>query len=161
MNRIFLSLLALFLAVVAGCSSGPQVPLPEDPGDGWIRNPLEDTALFLATNDNLAKLIDIQNLTAFSSRDGGLKATCHLRDLTPDPLAIQIRANFRRSDGTTLEESPWQSVTLPPGKYIPFEVVNESGNAVRVLIEIKLKDSVGSSPAPAPSASTAPAPAAG
>ena len=157
MNRLVLSFLTLFVAVLAGCSSGPQVPLPEDPGDGWMRNPLGDMALFLATNDNLAKLVHIQNLTAFSNRDGGLKATCHLRDLTPDPLAIQIRANFRRSDGTTLEESPWQSVTLPPGKYIPFEVVNESGNAVRVLIEIRLKDA-GSNPSAAPASAPAAAP---
>ena len=155
MKRISLCFLAaVFLAAVAGCAgSGPQVPLPEDPGDGWIRNPLEDTALFLATNDNLAKLIDIQNLTAFSNRDGGLKATCHLRDITPQPLAIQIRANFRRADGTTLEESPWQSVSLPPGRYIPFEVVNESGSATRVLIEIRLKDAASSATAPASSPS--------
>jgi len=139
--RAALLSLALLGAFLAGCASTPKetvVPAPDETGQGWVLNIQEDTALFLATDDAIGKRIDLQGLTAYSNHEGGLKVACRLFNVTGKPLAIQLHALFRRADGTTLEEMPWRTVVLPVGRAIPFEAVNESGSAVRVLVEVRL-----------------------
>ncbi len=136
MRMRLLPLLALFLAA---CASVPgPTPLPAPVGDEWIRNPLQDTALFLATDDNLGKLVEIDDVSAYTKREGGFKATCQFRNQTAAPITIQIHALFRDNGGTTLYATDWRSFVLPPGKYIPFEVSDDSG-ATRVLVEIRPK----------------------
>lgn len=131
-----LSLLAAAL-FLAGCASEPTPASLPAPGEGWIRNPLQDTALFLATNDALGKQIEIGDVNAFTNREtGGFKATCQFRNLTEKPLTIQIHGLFRDNAGTTLYATPWQSFVLQPGKYVPFEISDESG-ASRVLVELR------------------------
>lgn len=133
-RRLLLPLLAL--AFLAGCASVPPPSPLIAPGEGWIRNPLQDTALFLATDNNLGKQVEIDDVNAYTNREGGFKAVCQFRNVTPAPLTIQIHALFRDNAGTTLYTTPWQSFVLEPGKYVPFDISDDSG-ATRVLVEIR------------------------
>ena len=136
MIRRALPFLALLLAA---CASVPgPTPLPAPSGDEWIRNPLQDTALFLATDDTLGKQVEIDDVSAYTKREGGFKATCQFRNQTALPLTIQIHALFRDNAGTTLYTTDWRSFILPPGKYVPFEISDDSG-ATRVLVEMRPK----------------------
>ncbi|SDU14566.1 hypothetical protein SAMN05444156_2233 [Verrucomicrobium sp. GAS474] len=136
--------LALLVTLLAGCAGAPPpAPSYENPGPGWVRNDQDETVLFLITDDSMAKLIDIVNPTGFNKTAGGQKAikvTCRLGNLTLQPLAIQIRALFKKNDGSTIDSSAWQNALLPPAPaYVPFEASNESGLATKVVIELRRK----------------------
>jgi hypothetical protein len=136
MRSRFLPLFAA--ALLAGCASVPAPnPLPP-PGEGWERNALQDTSLFLATDDQLGKMVEIDDANSYTSREGGFKAVCQFRNVTSQPVTIQIHALFRDNANNTLYTTPWQSFTLAPGKYVPFEITDQSG-ATRVLVEMRPK----------------------
>jgi hypothetical protein len=136
-TRFTFPLLAALLALLAGCASVPTPTSLPAPGEEWIRNALQDTALFLATDDTLGKQIEIGDVNAYTNREtNGFKATCQFRNLTEKPITLQIHALFRDNAGTTLYTTPWQSYVLAPGKYVPFEISDESG-ATRVLVELR------------------------
>ena len=131
---------ALLPALFLGCAAAPVIPAYENPGPGWVRNDMDETVLFLITDDSMAKLVDIVNPTGFTNKEKGLKVTCRLGNLTLQPLPIQIRALFKRANGETIDSSAWQNATLPPSPaYVPFEASNESGLATRVVIELRRK----------------------
>ena len=135
------ALLPLSLAAVllVGCAGGPPPgPSYENPGPGWTRNDMDETVLFLITDDSMAKLIDIVNPAGFNNKEKALKVTCRLGNLTLQPLPIQIRALFKKADGSTIDSSAWQNALLPPSPaYIPFEASDESGLATKVVIELR------------------------
>ena len=137
------ALLSLSLAalLLAGCAGGPPPgPSYENPGPGWTRNDMDETVLFLITDDSMAKLIDIVNPAGFNNKEKALKVTCRLGNLTLQPLAIQIRALFKKADGATIDSSAWQNALLPANPaYVPFEASDESGLATKVVIELRRK----------------------
>ena len=128
------------IALLLGCAAQPVTPAYENPGPGWTRNDMDETVLFLITDDSMAKQIDIVNPTGFNNKEKALKVTCRLGNLTLQPLPIQIRALFKDRNGATINSSAWQNAALPPAPaYVPFEASDESGQAVKVMIELRRK----------------------
>ena len=102
------------------------------------RNPSSTVGRHCA-DTTLGRLVAIENVTAYNTHEGGVKATAFLRNTTEKPLAVQIEVVFCGNDGTAVETTAWQTVTLLPGKYVPFDATRET-EATRVLIEMRMKE---------------------
>lgn len=98
------------LLLTTGCTTPTQVVPPADS----TKYTLESTERFSALDAATGQSIDCTGLLEHPLADGRTEVVANLRNRDAKPVAVEASCLFRDPHGlTTLEETAWQSVTIP------------------------------------------------
>ncbi len=129
-----LILLTVFFA--AGCTTPTQTV----PATDSTKYTLESTERFAALDRAAQQSIDCTGLLEHPLADGRTEVVANLRNQDPKPVTIETSCHFRDPHGlTTLEETAWQSVTIPGNATIAvrFTTAKTTGPVSKYTVRVR------------------------
>ena len=127
-----LLVITVFLAVLSGCANQSRTNISNFPGADRY-----ETASVIVVEEDLAKCLLIQELTAGTDPSGIFVAQASIFNVSKVNLTIEARAIFKDLTGKTVEASPWKQLTLTSRQALGYGAPSLRKDASRFLIVIR------------------------
>lgn len=103
---VAVAMAAAAFALITGCATEPESTHPSD----TTKYTLEDTDRFTNTAQHA---VSCTGLMEVPMADGRMEIVANLKNRENQKVNVQASCVYRDPTGVTVEETPWQTVTLP------------------------------------------------
>lgn len=109
MKKSAFPIVALALALFAGCSSEPGPFAPKD----TTKYTLENTEAFVLMDKQVQYSVTSTGIQYRNLPDGRLEVTANIKNREDRRIQVQVNCVFKNEDGfSTGDETPWQTLIL-------------------------------------------------
>ena len=132
MKKITLSLAAVVLAMLAGCSSAPS-SVPQE----TTKYTLANTDVFLLMDKEVQTSITSTGIQYRTLVDGRLEITANIKNKENRRIQVQISCVFKNERGySSGDETPWQTLILSENitESVTFTSMNNEARAYTVRV---------------------------